>query len=183
MRHLIIGVVAGMFPLYSAFADIPADIESGQPMQTIFENAIASGEAVQSTLGSVIGLRADLGGPALCTAVTLDAENAADLATFALDQGLAPNVVVTSAMQCAGDQAAAIYSAMQKKGVSEEDLLASAIEAGQDPTLLQEATAAGNAQGQGRGLGIAPGQTGRAVTPPPFGSNAGGGGGGTGSPS
>ncbi len=181
MRHLIIGVVAGMFPLYSAFADIPADIESGQPMQTIFENAISSGEAVQSTLGSVIALRADLGGPALCTAVTLEPENAADLATFALDQGLTPNVVVTSAMQCAGDQAAAIYSAMQKKGVSEEDLLASAIEAGQDPTQLQEATAAGNAQDQG--TGATPGQAGRAVPLSPFGSNAGGGGGGTASPS
>ncbi|BBB28865.1 hypothetical protein [Neptunomonas japonica] len=181
MRRLLLGVVVGILPFTSAFADVASDLETGQPMASIFSNAQAQGSSVESILGSVIASNSGLGAEAVCSAVTLEPANAASLAEFAIASGLPSSAVATSAMQCAPEQAPAVFSRMQELGVPNDELLASALEAGQDPTTLLEATAAGNPQAPG--LNIAPGQRGRPVTPPPFGSNAGGGGGGNASPS
>ncbi len=181
MRRLLLGALVGMLP-FSAFADVPSDLQAGQPMASVFANAQQTGASVESILGSVIAANSSLGIEALSAAVTLDPANAASLAEFAIANGLPASSVATAAMQSAPEQAADIFTRMKELGVPEDELLASALEAGQDPTALLEATAAGP-QGQGQGLTIAPGQTGRPVTPPPFGSNAGGGGGGNASPS
>ncbi len=178
MRRLLLGALVGMLP-FSALADVTSDLQAGQPMASVFANAQQSGSSVESILGSVIAANSGLGAEAVCSAVTLDPANAASLAEFAIASGLPAIVVATSAMQCAPEQAPAIFARMQQLGVPDDELLAAALEAGQDPTALLEATAAG----QGQGLTIAPGQTGRPVSPPPFGSNAGGGGGGNASAS
>lgn len=81
----------------------------------------------------------------------------------AIEAGLDARDVVNAAVNAGGDRLA-----MEQV----------AILAGADPADVTESAAAGG----GRGLGIAPGQTGSPVTPPPFGSNAGGGGGGNSSP-
>ena len=183
MRRLIFGVMAGMIlPLYSAHASISDDLNSDLPMASVFANAINESISVQDILGSIIDLKPSSGGDAVCAAVSASPDTAPDLAAFAISKGLAPAVVATSSMQCAPEQATQTYAKLKEAGVSDEDLLASALAAGLDPTALQEATAAGNPQGQGQGLGIAPGQTGRRVNPPPFGNNGGGGGGNTASP-
>lgn len=182
MRRLLLGVLVVILPFTSALADVASDIASGQPMATIFDNAVKAGETIESTLDSVISAQSDLGAEALCSAVTLDPENAANLAEFALTSGLAASVVATSAMQCAPEKAQEIFARMQQLGMPEDELLASALQAGQDPTALLEATAAGNPAAPITPVVAAPGQTGLTGTPAPFASNTGGGGGGVASP-
>ena len=171
MRRLLLGALVGMLP-FSAIADVASDLQAGQPLATVFANAQQTGSSVESILASIIAADSSLGIEALSAAIALDPANAVSLAEFAIASGLPAEAVATAAMQSAPAQAAAIFASMQKLGVPEANLLAAALNAGQDPTALLAATAAG------RGQTIAPGQTGRAVTPPPFGSNAGGGGGG-----
>lgn len=172
MRRLLLGVLVGILPFTSALADVTSDLASGQPVATIFDNAVKAGETIEATLGSIITTQRDLGPEAVCSAVTLDPENAADLAEFALNSGLTASSVATSAMQCAPDKAPEIYTRMKELGMPEDELLASAIEAGQDPTALLEATAAGNPIAP---LVTAPGQT-SLPTPVTFGEDDGGGG-------
>ncbi|QEQ95984.1 hypothetical protein [Neptunomonas concharum] len=169
MRHLIIGVVAGMFPLYSAFADIPSDIASGLSISEVVSNATADGQSVESIFQQVAAINPDTVALVVSAMVSANPD--------------AADSIVAAAITAAPDKAQDITSAAISSGADADAVITAAIGAGADPTSITEATAAGNPQGQGRGLGIAPGQTGRAVTPPPFGSNAGGGGGGIGSPS
>ncbi|WP_090730552.1 hypothetical protein [Neptunomonas qingdaonensis] len=172
MRRLLLCVLAGILPFTTVLADISTDLASEQPMAIIFNNAVEAGDTIENILGSVIKSQSGLGPEAVCTAVTLDPENAANLAEFAVNSGLTASTVVTSAMQCAPDKAPEIYTKMKELGMPEDELLASAIEAGQDPTALLEAAAAGNPIAP---LVAAPGQT-SLPTPLTFGEDDGGGG-------
>ena len=187
MRRLLLGALVGMLP-FSALADVTSDLQAGQPMATVFANAQQTGSSVESILGLVIASDQTLGIDALSAAIALDPSNAVSLAEFAIASGLPAATVTTAAMQSAPAQAQAIFSRMQQFNVPEDELLASALDAGQDPTALLEAPAAGpqvpeQAQNQDANIVVPAAQAGRPVSPTAFGSNTGGGGGGNASPS
>ena len=170
MRRLILGVMAGMIlPLYSAHASIQTDIAENKPMAEVIQNA---GEISLTDLMTQI---AAVNPALLADAVAAIVANNPDQANAAVDAATKADPTQAAAIVSAAAGAGADLAQMQQVAILADPAV--------DPTAVSEATAAGNAQGQGRGLGIAPGQTGRRVSPPPFGNNGGNGGGGTGSPS
>ncbi|WP_415883591.1 hypothetical protein [Neptuniibacter sp. QD34_54] len=153
MRRTIISMAVGiMLPFSASYADIASDVEAGLSPAQIVANAQAEGLTVDQIMQQI----------ASADAALIDA-----IVTAAIDAGMNAGAVVNAATAAGADR------------VAMEQV---AILAGADPSEVGEATAAGGPQGQGRGLGIAPGQTGNPVSPPPFGSNGGGGGGGNPSP-
>nr|WP_067298187.1 hypothetical protein [Marinobacterium profundum] len=154
MQRRIISVIFGLLlPVSVSFADIASDIGAQLPASGIVANAQTAGLTIEQIMQQVAAVDT-----ALLEAVV----------TAAIEAGMDPAAVVAAAEAAGGDRAA---------------MEIAAILGGADPSAVTAATAAGNPQGQGQGLGIAPGQTGRPVSPPPFGSNGGGGGGGNPSPS
>ena len=172
MRRLIFGVMAGMIlPLYSAHASIASDITENKPIAEVIQNA---GEiSLTDLMAQIAAANPELLADAVAAIISADPTKA--------------DAAVDAATKADPTQAAAIVSAAAGAGANLEQMQQVAIAADPtvDPVAVGEATAAGNgnAQGQRRGLTIAPGQTGRRVNPPPFGNNGGGGGGGTGSQS
>lgn len=169
MRRFLTGVMVGMLPLYSAFADITSDMSQGLPIADVVANATAEGSSYDAILQQI-------------AAVNPDALSSAVFALVSANPSLADQVVA-AAVAINADKAAEITSAAVSAGANADSVALAAIQAGADPTAVTEATAAGNPPATPPGLTIAPGQTGIPVTPPPFGNNGGGGGGGSGSPS
>ncbi|BBB25449.1 hypothetical protein [Amphritea japonica] len=168
MRKIIMGVVAGMLlPLYPAQANIQTDLKAGLPLTDVIQNAITEVSSVDKILSKLLVNCKPEADIVTCKAGSAESIISAAASSFSDD---------TEALQTIGQMGL-------DAGLTEEELTQIALNNGIDPTAILPVTAAGNPQGQGQGLNIAPGQTGNPVTPPPFGSNAGGGGGGNASPS
>lgn len=168
MRKIIMGVVAGMLlPLYPAQANIQTDLKAGLPLTEVIQNAITEVSSVDKILSKLLVNCKPNAEQITCKAGTAESIISAAASTFSED----------------ADALQAIGQAGIDAGLTEAELTQIALNNGIDPTAILPATAAGNPQGQGQGLTIAPGQTGTPVTPAPFGNNAGGGGGGNASPS
>ena len=168
MRRVILSIAfAGMLPFSAAQADVSGDLTSNLSAVDVLSNALnhcISAEAPSTC--SVVEIE-----QLMLDVAAVDVELLDGFVTAGIESGLDAKTVVEAAI---------------KAGANPELVAQTAILAGADPTDVAEATAAGGpigqGQGQGQGLNIAPGQTGNAVTPAPFGNNAGGGGGGNTSP-
>ena len=168
MRRLLVSIAfAGMLPFTAVQANVSGDLSSNLSAVDVLSNA----------LNHCISAEA----PSTCSPADIEALM---LDVAAVDVELLDGFV-TAGIE-SGLDAKAVVEAAIKAGANPELIAQTAILAGADPTDVAEATAAGGSigqgQGQGQGLNIAPGQTGNAVTPAPFGNNAGGGGGGNPSP-
>ncbi len=167
MRRVLLSIAfAGMLPFSAAQADVSGDLTSNLSAVDVLSNALnhcISSEAPSTcSVAEIEKLMLDV--------AAVDVELLDGFVTAGIESGLDAKTVVEAAI---------------KAGANPELVAQTAILAGADPTDVAEATAAGpigQGQGQGQGLNIAPGQTGNAVTPAPFGNNAGGGGGGNTSP-
>ncbi len=175
MRHLIASIAfAGLLPFTAVSADIADDLAAQLPAATVLSNALQGCIAVKT---NAIANTEDQSCTSTCTyteierlmqaVADVDVELLGSFVTAGIDSCLSPGDVARAAINAGADPA---------------DVTQAAILAGADPTEVSEATAAGGAPQGGQGLAVTPGRTGNAITPPPFGSNAGGGGGGNTSP-
>jgi len=160
MRFLtIIFAVAFLLPYQNVNADIESDVNSNLPIKVIFDNAFSDGLSLEDIFNQIAGASPGL------------TPNATTYATCnKLD---AMETIMAFAFAAAPDLAQPIANAARECGVTEEELLNSALAANIDPTTIGEATAAGGAPAAGGGV------TGAPLTAPTFGSAGGTGGGGT----
>jgi len=137
----------------TASANIASDVQSQLPMQQIFNNALTTSTSLVDIFNQ-IGTADQTLMPAATTYATCNNLDSAES-------------IVSAAFSAAPDQAQAISNAARACGVTEEQLLNSALASNIDPTTIGEATAAG---------GGIPG-AGTGVSAPSFGSTGGAGGG------
>ncbi len=166
MRRTIISLAIGvLLPFSASYADISEGLASNAPTVDVLSEALA--HCLYEDAGTVVNN---------CTTADIDTlmSNVAAVNKNLLDS------FVTAGIESGLDPVALVEAAI-RAGANPELVAQAAILAGADPTDVAEATAAGG-QPQGTGLGTTPGQTGNAISPPSFGSNAGNGGGGNPSP-
>jgi len=157
MRFLtIIFAIAFILPYQNVNADIESDVNSNLPIKVIFDNALADGLSLEDIFNQIAGAS-----PGMTPAAT----------TYATCNKLdSVETIMAFAFAAAPDLAQPIANAGRECGVTEEELLNSALAANIDPTTIGEATAAGGAPGAG-------GATGAPLGAPGFGSTGGAGGG------
>ena len=161
MRVLAAFITVGMLLTpHAVNADVASDVNSNIPIKVIFDNAFAEGLSLEDIFKQIAGASQGMT-PAATTYATCNQLDAMD-------------TILTFAFAAAPDLAQPIANAARGCGVSEEDLLNSALAANIDPTTIGEATAAGGAPAAGGG-----GATGAPLSAPSFGSAGGTGGGGT----
>ncbi|MBU2964357.1 hypothetical protein Q4508_14080 [Amphritea sp. 2_MG-2023] len=167
MRQLLIGVVAGMLlPLYPAQANIQTDLETGLPLTEVIQHAIAEAVSVENIMAQL-----------LIDCKPIPADDSEE-ETIGCGFGTAESIVSAAASSFSEDPDALklIGQAGIDKGLTEDQLIAIALNNGLDPTALLPATAAGPAAGpETAGAGT--------LLPTTLGTATGGGGGGSASPS
>ena len=157
MRVLAAFITVGMLlnPL-AVNADVASDVNSNLPIKVIFDNGFTDGLSLEDIFSQIAATSQGLI-PAATTYATCNQLDAMD-------------TILTFAFNVAPDLAQPIANAARDCGVSEEDLLNSALAANIDPTTIGEATAAGGIPAVGAGA---------TIPVPSFGSAGGTGGGGT----
>ncbi len=111
MRRTLIGMAVGLvLPLGLAHASIESDLKSGQPMQTVFTNALASNISVEAALKQVIEQAPDQAYAAITSAIQLNPDQAANIVSASLGRqyNLNPSQVVAAALQGAPEKAGII---------------------------------------------------------------------------
>jgi len=154
-------VASALLVPFSTYASVESDVTNKAPMKLIFDNAFAD----QLDLVNIFNQIA-----------AADQSLTPDATTYATCNKLGENeTIVSMAFLAAPELAEPIANAARACGVTEEELLNSALASNIDPTTIGEATAAGGGlPGAGGGAG-----TGAPLSAPSFGSAGGAGGGGT----
>ena len=156
----IIFAMTFLLPFQTVNADIESDVNSNLPIKVIFDNAFLDGLSLEDIFNQIAGVSPGL---------------TPDATTYATCNKLdAVETIMAFAFAAAPELAQPIANAARECGVTEEELLNSALAANIDPTTIGEATAAGGAPAAGGG-----GATGAPLAAPTFGSAGGAGGGGT----
>jgi len=162
MNILKTAIVASvlLMPL-SAYATVESDINNNAPMKLIFDNAFADELDLVNIFDQI---------------AAADQSLTPDATTYATCNKLDTNeTIVSMAFLAAPELAEPIANAARACGVTEEELLNSALASNIDPTTIGEATAAGGGLPGAGGAG----GTGAPLSAPTFGSAGGAGGGGT----
>ena len=160
-------------------ADIASDISDGKSIQEIFNNALADSKSLNDIFQNIGTSNQDLLPSATTYATCNDLGSDPEITGFAFaalpDSLKGP---VTNPDDTVNSLVTNIANAARQCGLSEEDLIASAVANGVDPTAVGEATAAGG--GAAPGAGVA--GTGAPLSTPGVSGVTGGGGGNTASP-
>ncbi|EPJ56265.1 MAG: hypothetical protein OFPI_00550 [Osedax symbiont Rs2] len=156
MRVLATFITIGMLLTpHAVNADVASDVNSNLPIKGIFDNAFSDGLSLEDIFNQVAAANQGLT-PTATSYATCNKLDAAE-------------TIMTFAFAAAPSLAQPIANAARECGVTEEELLNSALAANIDPTTIGEATAAGGGAGA----------TGAPLAAPSFGSAGGAGGGGT----
>jgi len=153
-------IASALLMPFSAYATVESDVTNKAPMKLIFDNAFADKLDLVNIFNQI---------------AAADQSLTPDATTYAACNKLDSNeTIVSMAFLAAPELAEPIANAARACGVTEEELLNSALASNIDPTTIGEATAAGGGLPGAGG----PGGTGAPLSAPSFGSAGGAGGGG-----